>query len=196
MSAYQGIQQAASAEFKDRGSRFIACTFEVFDKDQVAALLSKLKDEHPKSRHVCYAYVLSDAENDYRANDDGEPSGSAGLPILNQIKSAGVKYTLVAVVRYFGGTKLGVPGLINAYKTAAKEALSLSGCETKAEMAEMKITFSYDKMEVVMGFIKQNNAEVKTQQYHELCTLVIKIRKDDYAVFKSHFKAYQIAILT
>src|SRR5690606_2431913 len=113
-----------TAEFKDRGSKFLAYAFPINDEQELKGKLKELKALHPKAGHHCYAYRLGLDGNQYRANDDGEPSGSAGKPILGQIDSAGVTNVLVVVVRYFGGTLLGVPGLINAYKTATAEALS------------------------------------------------------------------------
>ncbi len=192
MSTFNTILSPEQAEFKDRGSRFIAYTFRVSTKEQAEEKVAELRKEHPKSRHVCYAYQLL---NEYRANDDGEPSGSAGLPILNQIKSAGVQNTLVAIVRYFGGTKLGVSGLINAYKTSAKEALEKSGIIETEEVINFIIEFEYAHMELVMSFVKLKNAEVLEQVYKEKCTLHLQIRKSQHHEFTTYFSQHQIEIL-
>ncbi|MGB0431912.1 MAG: IMPACT family protein [Bacteroidia bacterium] len=191
MSTYTTIKQNQSAEFKDRGSRFIAYAIRVSSKEEAEQNVAKLHDQHPKSRHVCYAYQL---QNEYRANDDGEPSGSAGLPILNQIKSAGVQNTLVAVVRYFGGTKLGVSGLINAYKISAKEALEKSETiETEDEISFI-IKFDYALMEASMSFIKSKNAIVCKQVYEEKCTLHLQIRKSQHHEFQTYFTNLKVDI--
>jgi len=117
------------------------------------------------------------------------------LPILNQLKSAQLSYSLVAVVRYFGGTKLGVPGLINAYKTTAKEVIALSGSIEEEEKLKMGIEFTYDLMETVMSFIKHNNALVQHQVFSENCILHLQIRKDDYDLFSSHFEKNGVRLL-
>lgn len=124
MFTYKTIAAATTADFRDRGSKFFAFAYPLQQVDEVKHLLQALKKEHPKAVHFCYAYRLDTDGIQYRANDDGEPSGSAGRPILGQIDSAGFTNVLVVVVRYFGGTLLGVPGLINAYKTATASALA------------------------------------------------------------------------
>lgn len=190
MAKYLTIQNQEKSEFKDRGSKFIAYCFKVYNKNEIEEFLGQVAKEHPKSRHVCYAYLLLD---DFRANDDGEPSGSAGLPILNQIKSADLNYTLVAVVRYFGGTKLGVSGLINAYKTSAKSVLEVAGFTEEEEQEYICIKFGYEHMETVMSFIKHNNALVLSQQFEKSCTLDIQIRKDDQLRYFEYFEKHGIS---
>lgn len=192
MATFKTIGTSVETEFKDRGSRFIGMAFHINSKESIAEKLEILKEAHPKSRHVCYAYVLG-TEEDYRANDDGEPSGSAGLPIYNQIRSAGVRYTLVAVVRYFGGTKLGVPGLINAYKTAAKEALLASELIEEVEKLLLKIYFEYADMEAVMSFIKSKNHEVTEQVFMEKCTLTIKSPLEDIDSYRTYLDSRGIS---
>src|SRR4051812_46427182 len=120
---YYTIEKISEAEFKDRGSKFIAYAFPVATVDEVKACLNKVKSDHPKATHHCFAWRLGLDGNSYRVSDDGEPSGSAGRPILGQIDSKEIINTLIVVARYFGGTLLGVPGLINAYKTSASLAL-------------------------------------------------------------------------
>lgn len=191
MATFKTIASSAEAEFKDRGSRFIGKTFSVDSKSAVEKEIANLWDEHPKARHVCYAYVMG-KEQDYRANDDGEPNGSAGLPIYNQIRSSGLRYTLVAVVRYFGGTKLGVPGLINAYKTAAKEALQVSDVKEEVEKAIVSIRFEYAAMEAVMSFVKSKNHEVIEQVFTENCTLTIKSPLEDLESYQTYLDSHKI----
>src|SRR4051812_44945561 len=126
MNHYNTIEKPAETEYKDRGSRFLAYAFPVQTTDDFKKRLKELKEEHPKAAHHCFAYRIGTDGNSFRAGDDGEPSGSAGKPILGQIDSKGLTDTAVVVVRYFGGTLLGVPGLINAYKTSTSLALQLT----------------------------------------------------------------------
>ena len=192
MASFKTIDACKEVEFKDRGSRFIGYAYFVASRQEVEDRIEALRQGHPKARHVCYAYVMA-TEEDYRANDDGEPSGSAGLPIYNQIRSAGVLYTLVAVVRYFGGTKLGVPGLINAYKTAAKETLQASGVKQEVEMAFIEMKFEYVQMEVVMSFVKSKNHEVTNQVFMENCTLTIKSPHEEIDSYKNYLESHGVS---
>ena len=136
--------------------------------------MEEVRSIHPSARHVCYAYQLGADGAEYRANDDGEPNGSAGLPILNQIKSKEVTNTPVAVVRYFGGTKLGVSGLINAYKEATKEALEQAKIVTKIPMATVSIQFPHSKIGDVERVIRQNNWSIKNQDFGIDCKWTIE----------------------
>ena len=147
---YQTIQQPALAEYKDRGSRFLAYAYPVATVDDFKERLQELKKEHPKAVHHCFAYRLGLDGNNFRSSDDGEPSGTAGKPILGQIDSKGLTNVLIVVVRYFGGTLLGVPGLINAYKTAASMALQLTPFVQKPVTERIKIHFDYTKINDVM----------------------------------------------
>jgi len=171
----------------------VAYTFEVTSKTEAENHVSDLKVEHPKSRHVCYAYMLPNPD-EFRANDDGEPSGSAGLPILNQIRSSGLKGVLVAVVRYFGGTKLGVPGLINAYKTSAREAIVASGEKVQVEQVVLTLSFHYAQMEAVMSFIKSKNYELLRQKFEESCTLTIKSPLEDLEDCEKYFGTHHVEL--
>lgn len=173
-SSYQTISKPTQGLFKDRGSKFVAYAFQVSSTTDVKQKLNGISEEHPSARHVCYAYILGNDGSDYRANDDGEPSGSAGLPILNQIKSKELTNTLVAVVRYFGGTKLGVSGLINAYKTAAKEALNQSKIIRKIPMATIQIQFPHASTGDVERVIRMEKLEVVDQQFGLDCKWSLK----------------------
>lgn len=192
MASFKTVDTCKEVEFKDRGSRFIGYAYFVTSKEAVEERVKELHQLHPKSRHVCYAYIMGN-EQEYRANDDGEPSGSAGLPIYNQIRSAGVLYALVAVVRYFGGTKLGVPGLINAYKTAAKETLQASGTKEEVEMVDIGLKFGYAQMEAVMSFVKSKNHEVSNQVFMENCTLTIKSPLEEIETYKTYLETHGIS---
>lgn len=172
---YNTITASTQAEFKDRGSKFIAYSFPVNNTDDVKQSLQLLKKEHPKAVHHCYAYRLGTDGTQYRANDDGEPSGSAGRPILGQIDSAGLTNVLVVVVRYFGGTLLGVPGLINAYKTAATACLSIATTAEKNIEYCAALDFDYSLMNEVMQVLKQNDVSIYKQDMQLFCIFEIGI---------------------
>lgn len=178
--SFRTISKSTEGIFKDRGSKFIACAFPISSVDDVKPLLEKLQTEHPSSRHVCYAYQLGTDGNDYRANDDGEPNGSAGLPILNQIKSKGVTNVLVAVVRYFGGTKLGVSGLINAYKEAAKESLDAAKIVTRVPTSNILIQFPHSSIGEVERVIRQNEYTISKQDFGIDCKWVIRVKDAEF----------------
>ncbi|MCB9187136.1 MAG: YigZ family protein [Flavobacteriales bacterium] len=187
--AFRTIFQPIEGLFKDRGSKFIAYAFPITNVDDVKPLLDRLRVEHPSARHVCYAYQLGTDGNDYRANDDGEPSGSAGLPILNQIKSKDVTNTLVAVVRYFGGTKLGVSGLINAYKEAAKDALERAIVVEKIPTAIIRLQFPHSSIGDVERIIRQHGWNIKHQDFGMDCKWLIEVSEDDKEQSRSLFSA-------
>ena len=163
------------SEFKDRGSKFIAFASEVSTIDEVKNKLKHLKEEHPKAVHFCYGFRIGTDGNVFRAADDGEPSGSAGKPILGQIDSAGLTDILIVVVRYFGGTLLGVPGLINAYKTAAYEALQLAVVVEKNMEARYALEFPYTLMNDVMRIVKQYQVRIVTSEMTLFCEYEIRI---------------------
>jgi uncharacterized YigZ family protein len=168
---YKTVEGRASAEFKDRGSKFLGFAFPVQSPEDVKACLQLLKKEHPKAGHHCYAYRLSHDGLQFRANDDGEPSGSAGRPILGQIDSAGLSNVLVVVVRYFGGTLLGVPGLINAYKTTAAESLAAATVVEKNIEFPVTLEYDYSIMNEVMMVLKQSEATIYKQDMQLFCVL-------------------------
>lgn len=173
---YLSIPAHGDGLYKDRGSRFIAGAYPVETEEEVKAIVDSLKKEFHDARHVCYAYRLGMKGDRYRANDDGEPSGSAGRPILGQLESKGVSDVLVTVVRYFGGIKLGVPGLIKAYRTAACEALDASGTVVKTASADYRIDFGYDAMPQVMGLVKDMGLTQKRQDFGVACSLLVGVR--------------------
>lgn len=170
---YYTIGETATAEFKDRGSRFIAFVFPVKTEEQVKQQIRSLKKEHPKAVHHCFAYRLGTDGNSFRQSDDGEPSGTAGRPILGQIDSKELTDVLVVVVRYFGGTLLGVPGLINAYKTATAMVLQLIPVLKKAVEQQVELEFNYDRLHEVMLLIKQYNCTVLKKEETLFCFLRI-----------------------
>ena len=174
---YFTIEKPSSAEFKDRGSKFIAYAFPIETTDDFKKQLQLLKKEHPKAVHHCFAYRIGTDGNNFRSSDDGEPSGSAGKPILGQVDSRGVTNTAVIVVRYFGGTLLGVPGLINAYKTATALALQLTPAVQKQVEIVHIIEFEYTKMNEVMMVLKQCNCRVISNHMQLFCIIKAGIPK-------------------
>jgi uncharacterized YigZ family protein len=174
---YQTIAQTSIAEFKDRGSRFIAYSFPIVTSEDFKKQLQILKKENPKAVHFCFAYRLGLDGNNFRVSDDGEPNGSAGKPILNQIDSKELTNILIVVVRYFGGTLLGVPGLINAYKTATSLALQTVPVIQKPIELVYELQFDYTKMNEVMLLVKQFNCTIIQQETQLFCLLTIGIPK-------------------
>ncbi len=177
MDHYYTIEKPSVAEFKDRGSRFIAYAYPLNSVDDFKKYLKALKEEHPKAVHHCFAYRLGTDKNQFRTGDDGEPSGSAGKPILGQIDSKELTNTAIIVVRYFGGTLLGVPGLINAYKTAASYALQLTPIIEKPILFSYELQFDYTIQNDVMLAIKRFNCLVMENEAQLFCRMVIGIPK-------------------
>jgi len=177
---YYTIEKPAIAEFKDRGSKFIAYAFPVIGSADFKKRLKDLKEEHPKAVHHCFAYRLGADGNNFRSSDDGEPSGSAGKPILGQIDSKKLTNVAIIVVRYFGGTLLGVPGLINAYKTVAALALQTTPIIQKAIEINYHLQFDYTKMNEVMLIIKRYGCPVLSQEMELFCRMNIGIPKNNH----------------
>lgn len=188
---FQTIQSPTIAEFKDRGSRFLAYAYPIQTVEAFKEKLQALKAEHPKAVHHCFAYRLGIDGNSFRASDDGEPSGSAGRPILGQIDSKELTDVLIVVVRYFGGTLLGVPGLINAYRTSASLALQLTPILRKKVMAQVTITFDYTQMNEVMRRLKSYEAEIISQDMQLFCTIVCKLPNGIITEAESIFRELQ-----
>ena len=165
--------------FKDRGSKFLGYAYPLQCEEEVKYLVDTLKKEHHKARHWCYAWQLGTEEVHYRVNDDGEPNNSAGQPIYGQILSKGLTNVLVVVVRYFGGVKLGVGGLVNAYKTVAQMALEASVIVEKTIDVRFKVVFGYPDMNRVMRIVKEHNLNIVEQKIEMRCDLVVSIRKSE-----------------
>ena len=174
--AYKSIAARSEGLFKDNGSRFIAFAFPVETPDQVKEIVDSLKKEYHDARHHCYAYRLGYQGNVFRANDDGEPSGSAGRPILGQIDSLGLSDILVVVVRYFGGIKLGIPGLIRAYKTSTADALAAATVIEKVAGKNFRLDFDYLAMNAVMKVLKDMGLPQDGQDFGETCSLRTRVR--------------------
>jgi uncharacterized YigZ family protein len=175
--SYKTINQVSEGIFRDKGSKFIGYAYPIKSEAEVKTIIAKLRSEHAKARHFCWAIRLTPDRNVFKLNDDGEPSGTAGRPILNTLLSADITNVLVVVVRYFGGTLLGVPGLINAYKTATVEALNENKIITKTVNDVYQINFDYLAMNAVMRIVKDEQLELLTQQFDTNCSISFEVRK-------------------
>ncbi|GAA8968743.1 IMPACT family protein [Helicobacter pylori] len=175
IATYQTLKSPIQAEFKDKGSRFLAFVYPVQTAEQVKKHVDDLRQEHHKARHWCYAYRLGVDGNQFRANDDGEPSGSAGRPILGQIDSFELTDVLVVVVRYFGGTLLGVPGLIHAYKTSTQMALENAQIVEKNIEKTVRIRCEYPYLNEAIRIAKNHQAEIIEQDLQLDCRLTVRI---------------------
>ncbi|WP_316811879.1 IMPACT family protein [Pedobacter heparinus] len=174
---YQTIAAPAEGLFRDRGSKFLGYAYPIRSEDEIKPLLAGLRTEHAKARHFCWALRLSPDRGIFRIQDDGEPSGTAGRPILNTLLSADVTNVFLVVVRYFGGTLLGVPGLINAYKTAAAEAIQAAGIITKTVNDVYELRFDYLLMNDVMKLVKEEKLNILSQNFDNSCIIQLEIRK-------------------
>jgi uncharacterized YigZ family protein len=180
---YRSISEETSGEYKEKGSKFLAIAVPAVSETAVKAQLEQIKKRYFDARHHCYAYRIGPDGEKYRANDDGEPSHSAGTPILNQIKSHEISDVLVVVVRWFGGTKLGVSGLIHAYKTATEEALKNATISEKTVRKKLYVSFPYDLTNDAMRLINEFDIELIEQEYTAQCCMHIAIRKGQYDAF-------------
>ncbi len=196
---YRTISADTTGDFRDRGSKFLAYAYPVMTALEVKEKLQLLKKEHPKAVHHCYAYRLGTDGTQYRANDDGEPSGSAGKPIIGQIDSLGLTNILVVVVRYFGGTLLGVPGLINAYKTVTLEALGMAPITEKWIEDLVEINFDYPVMGEVLYLLKQSEATVYKQELQLFCVInagIPRLHSSSYVKKLSEIRGVTIKQIT
>ena len=180
------IDKTVTAEYKDRGSKFIAYTYPIQSVEDFKKSLEAIKKEHPKATHHCFAYRIGLDNNTYRVSDDGEPSGTAGRPILGQIDSKKLTNILVVVVRYFGGTLLGVPGLIEAYKSAASLALQVTPIIQKPIQVAYRVQFDYTQMNEIMTLVKALNCTALEKDMNLFCHIVIGIPKGrlEEAIYK------------
>ena len=189
--------EASSEEvlFKDKNSKFYGYAYPINHEDDVKSAILNLKKTHYAARHWCYAYQLGTEQKRYRANDDGEPNNSAGMPIYGQIQSYDLTNVLIVVVRYFGCVKLGVGGLINAYRTAASLAIQQSKVIEKTIDIHFQIKFDYKSMNTVMRIIKEKQLKIVSQRLEERCELEISVRKNNSeSVFRIFDQNHEIAI--
>lgn len=174
-NTYRTLKKLSTGIYKEKGSKFIGFAVACYSEEEAKKYLEQWRKEHFQSRHLCYAYRFGIDQNVFRANDDGEPNNSAGAPILGQIQSFDLSNILIGVVRYFGGTKLGVGGLIHAYRTAAKDAI-LEGEIIELEVFEwLKLSFNYTEMPSVMNLIKQHQLLVKDPIFENDCLLITNL---------------------
>ncbi len=180
---YASIAGRSDGLFKDNGSRFIAQAYPVESEEEVKEIVGSLKKEYHDARHHCFAYRLGLDGSRWRANDDGEPSGSAGRPILGQIDAAGLSDILVVVIRYFGGIKLGIPGLIRAYKASTADALAQATVVEKVAGKDYRLSFPYLSMNAVMKVVKDMSLPQKDQYFAERCNMLLRVRLSQEAAF-------------
>lgn len=174
---YLTIDKPTEAIFKDKGSKFLAFAYPVQNDQQIKEILNQLKKEHHTANHHCYAYRLGADKMNFRANDDGEPNNTAGKPILGQIQSNDLTNILIVVVRYFGGTLLGVSGLINAYKNSASDVIKVSAIIEKQILFNYTIQFYFEHLNEVMKLLKQLDCKITNQQFDNNCEMSFSIRK-------------------
>ena len=177
---YKTIEKLAEGTYSEKRSKFLAFAIPVHSLDEVKEHLKYYEKKYFDARHVCYAYMLGADRTNFRANDNGEPSGTAGRPILGQINSFGLTDILLLVVRYFGGIKLGTSGLIVAYKAAAQEALNAAVIIEKTVDAEVTFIFEYSFMNDVMRIVKEESPEIISQDFDNNCRMTLRIRKSQF----------------
>lgn len=180
MDSYKTITKISEGLYKEKGSKFISFAYPVESVEQISEIVSTLKKEYYDARHHCYAWRLEADGSKTRTVDDGEPSSTAGRPILGQIVSSEITNVLVVVIRYFGGTKLGVSGLIKAYKDAAASAIAANQIVEKAVEMEVKVTFGYEQMNYVMKVIKEIEPKISEQNFDNLSVIKLLVNKSKY----------------
>lgn len=185
---YRTIANSAEGLYKEKGSRFISFAFPVSAEEQIREIIAELKDKYYDARHHCYAWRLGLDKTYYRANDDGEPSSTAGKPILGQIQSNGLTNVLIVVIRYFGGIKLGVSGLINAYREAAADALRNAVVIEKTIDVPLRIRFSYLVLNDVMKIVKEEAPEILERHFELGCEMLLSIRQSELQTFKARLQ--------
>lgn len=192
---YLTIEQPSTAEFKDKGSKFLAFAYPIKTVDDFKIALQQVKALHPKASHHCFAYRMGLSKNVFRVSDDGEPSGSAGRPILNAIDSKELTDVLVVVVRYFGGTLLGVAGLVNAYKNTAVLALQTTPIVQKPILILYELQFDYTQTNIVMSIVKQINAAIMQNENQLFCVMKIGVQKSKEADLLHKFSEHHTIVI-
>lgn len=185
---YKTIAVPAEGLYKEKGSKFISFAYPVQTEEQIKGIVAELKDKFYDARHHCYAWMLGAGKKNFRANDDGEPSSTAGRPILGQIQSNDLTNILIVVVRYFGGTKLGVSGLIHAYREAAADALNHAEIIEKTVDEQLRICFSYLVLNDVMKILKEENPDILERNFELQCEMLLSIRQKDLVHLKERLE--------
>lgn len=186
--SYKTLLKPSEGIYKEKGSKFLAYAYPIETEDDVKEILGILKKKYYDARHHCYAYKIGHNEDQYRANDDGEPSGTAGKPILGQIRSAELTNVLIVVIRYFGGTLLGTSGLIRSYRTAAANAIKNKNISTIIIKKWFKIHFRYPQMNEVMKILKEGNIKPYDQEFGEQCEMVIAVPLSGIPIISNKMK--------
>lgn len=189
--SYLTLKTISEGLYKEKGSKFLAFAYPVDTEDQIKEILDGLRKKYYDARHHCYAYMLGKNQDIYRTNDDGEPNHSAGDPILGQIRSHQLTNVLIVVIRYFGGTKLGVGGLISAYKIAAAEAIQNNEIITAIVHSRLGVDFDYLAMNDVMKIIKDFDLQIVNQEFDNICRLEIQVREKFKALVIEKFEDIQ-----
>jgi len=187
-NSFQTITYQTEGFYKEKGSRFIAHAIPVTSEEEIKSELEGLRKTYYDARHHCYAYIIGLKDQSYRANDDGEPNHSAGDPILGQIRSKILTNTLVVVIRYFGGTKLGVGGLIHAYKTAAEAALEKANVKIIYSKTKVHLSFGYENTSEVERALSEFDIEYLDKQYTDSCLFRMMLKDEDYPILKEELK--------
>ncbi len=193
---YYTVNGFSEGLFKDRGSRFIALAYPVSSETEAKEKLNEVKKKYYDARHHCYAFRINPENEFSRSSDDGEPSGTAGKPILNRLMSKNLFNVIVIVVRYFGGTKLGTSGLINAYKSATEEAIANAVISKKIITRRVKISFDYPLMNKVMRIVKEENLKIKNQKFELSCELTFDVEKSKESLIRKKFSTiYGVSLI-
>ncbi|MDB4082655.1 YigZ family protein [Vicingaceae bacterium] len=191
MSTFKTIKKTSTSFFKEKGSKFYVYAFPIHTKEDVKECLEKIQEEHPKARHICSAFLIGIGDQEYYiANDDGEPANSAGAPILGQIRSAGITNTYIAVVRYFGGTKLGVGGLIQAYKLGAALALKENEIIEVEPQASLSFKIGFDLMGTILPIIDKNILDAKIENHTDGVQIGLTFNEKDESIIRGLFERW------
>jgi len=196
IDTYKSISSPASGSYRELGSRFLSFAWPVSSEEEVKEIVANVKKEYFDARHHCYAYRLGPEGESWRANDDGEPSSTAGKPILGQLLSREISDVLIVVVRYFGGTKLGVPGLIRAYRAAASDALDNCEIITKVCTVPVIITFPYPGTDQILRLVREYGAVIREQNYDNLCRLKLDLKRGRAKDFSQEAREAGAEIIT
>ncbi len=196
INSYRTVKHLSEGLYKEKGSKFISFAVACFSEDEAKSYLTQWRKEHHQARHLCYAYRLGLDKQKYRVNDDGEPGNSAGAPILGQIQAYDLTNILIGVVRYFGGTKLGVGGLINAYRSAAKDALEQAVIIEVEVFHRIQLDFTYEQMNDLMPILKKYELEMSNVNFEESCSLTTAVPLAKYDVLFEEISSLRGVVIT